>query len=457
MDVAVADINFDLYKVKAFLDTNIILECLPLAELPWQEIDVNGPILALITPTAMKEIDSKKQDGRIGKRAREFNRLIASVAAGGPPIVIRESLPRVEITLSKANRIRWDEYDDLDAEDGDSRIVAEALQAKGMNENGKLLLSHDIKPIAFASYYDLPTFHVSDTWLRQAEPHPKDREIQRLNQKLNEYQSTEPAFEISIDLIDTEPVKIVNIEDLTDSEHDSILNSISVMNPRMEQSRGLYGIGHYDHGYDEKYEKYQKRVQAFMTNYSRKLEQLFNQTKFSLRVVNTSKIQAENLLIEVNVTNGHVHDRFVFVSPQGPSKPHPDTTPFLIPKAFNSPIAARVGRHEFDYKQQPKYTQGFSVTCEDFRNTQEYLFNGVIGMDARAKEETMISVAITASNLRGAATTSKVIQRKIEKYHVSKLIDLDSLKITASVPMQDSILQGDRKAIDWNTLYEEET
>lgn len=196
-----AEIKYDSYKVKAFLDTNIILEGRPLAELPWEEIDTDGPILALMTPTAIKEIDSKKQDGRIGKRARAFNRLIAPVAAGGAPIIIRESAPRVELALSRAVRIKWDQHDDLDPGDGDSCIVAEVLHARDMSAHGKLLVSHDIKPIAFASNYDLPTLHVSDSWLRQPEPHPKDREIQKLNQELAQHREKEPAFEIGVELI----------------------------------------------------------------------------------------------------------------------------------------------------------------------------------------------------------------------------------------------------------------
>ena len=168
-------IAYDEYKVKAFLDTNIILEGRALAELPWEEIHALGPIIALITPTAIKEVDSKKQDGRIGRRAREFNKLIAPVAAGGPPIVIHESGPRVELALSYSVRIPWNLHDDLDPDDGDSRIVAEMLHAREITDAGKLLISQDIKPIALAANYDLETKHVSEKWLRQMEPAPPTR------------------------------------------------------------------------------------------------------------------------------------------------------------------------------------------------------------------------------------------------------------------------------------------
>lgn len=455
-----AEIKYDNYKVKAFLDTNIILEGLPLPELPWQEIDTDGPILALMTPTAIKEIDSKKQDGRIGKRAREFNRLIASVAAGGPPIVIRDSAPRVEIALSRAVRIPWDQHDDLDPVDGDSCIVAEVLHAKDMSAAGKLIVSHDIKPIAFASNYDVLTLHVSDSWLRQPEPHPKDREIQKLNQRLTQYQAAEPAFEIGIELIDGEPDSLVCIQDLSDAERAIIESRIQDMNPPLDQARGTFGIlsgiGTCDHSYDDRFKTYRKRLPVFMANYAQRLERLFNQARFRLKVVNTGKVHAENLLVEVGVTNGWLHDRFVFVSPQGPTKPMPRELPIIPMTNLRSMIPPRVGRHEFEYKEAPNYGRAFSVTCEDFRHRQEYVFEGVVSFDARAAETTEISVAVSASNFRGTADDIKAIERKVQTLHISKLIDLDVLKITVPVPMQELLDNRNYKAIDWKALDDED-
>lgn len=456
--MARAEIKYDYYKLKAFLDTNIILECRPLVELPWQEIDANGPILALLTPTAIKEIDSKKQDGRIGKRAREFNRLIASVAAGGPPIVIRDSAPRVELALSRAIRIPWDQHDDLDPNDGDSCIVAEVLHAKDMSAVGKLIVSHDIKPIAFALNYDVPTLHVSDSWLRQPEPHPKDREMQKLNQQLVQFRAAEPAFEFGLELIDAEPVTLLRIEDLSDAERAIIENRIKDLNPPVDQARGTYGmsanVGTYDYSYNERFEAYRKHFPIFMANYAQRLERLFNQARLRLKVVNTGKVQAENLLVEVNVINGWLHDRFVFVSPQGPIKPTPREMPLVPMTNLRSTIPPRVGRHKFEYKEAPNYGRAFSVTCEDFRHRQEYVFEGVVSFDPRAAETTEIAVAVTASNFRGSADDIKAIERRIETVHVSKLIDLNALKITAPVPMQALLDKQDYGAVDWKVLDE---
>lgn len=454
-----AEIKYDDYKIKAFLDTNIILECRPLTELSWQEIDIDGPILALITPTAIREIDSKKQDGRIGKRAREFNRLIASVAAGGPPIVIRESAPRVELALSRAFRIPWDHYDDFDPDDGDSCIVAEVLCAKDMNAVGKLIVSHDIKPIVYASNYDLATLHVSDSWLRPPEPHPKDREIQKLKQRLVQYQAAEPAFHIHIEVIAAEPVELVRIEDLSAVERATIHRRIHDLNPPVDQVRGTYrmmsAFGIYDDSYNDRFATYRKRLEVFMANYAQRLERLFNQTRVRLSVANTGNVQAENLLVEVGVANGWLHDSFVFVSPQGPKVPIPRRMPYIPMTNFQTVIPSHVGRHEFEYKEAPNGDPTFAVTCADFRCEQEYVFDGIVSLDARAADSSEIYIAITASNFRGTANNTKAIERTIKTRHVSALIDLNTLEITEPVPMQELLDENNQEAIDWNVLDDE--
>lgn len=459
-----ATIPYNDYKVKAFLDTNIILEGRALAELPWEEIDAEGPIIALVTPTAIKEVDSKKQDGRIGRRAREFNKFIAPVAAGGPPIVIRHSRPRVELALSYAVRIPWNQHDDLDPDDGDSCIVAETLHARDMTDAGKLLVSHDIKPIALAANYDLETKHVSQKWLRSMDPSPADREVQRLKGKLAEYEAKEPAFDIKIEMLDGEPVSVLRIEDLTDAERASIEHTIVADNPEEKQTLGRYSVRsdivRFDHSYGAKYKAYRNRIPIFMSNYAQRLERLFNQARFRVEVMNTGKMQAEHLLIDVSASSGWIHDQFVWVSPSGPNAPSPRTDHFLpIPQPSIHVVPPPIGRHEFAFKDKPDWRSSFfSVTCEDFRHGEDWAYDAVLGIDPRAPETT-ITVTVTASNLRGNAQFSKVIERQQETVHVSKVVDLNLLKVIAPTPI-DGHLDRERyeEKIDWEafTIEEEE-
>jgi hypothetical protein len=451
---------YNEYEVKAFLDANIVLEGRPLPELPWEEIHPDGPILALLTPTAIREIDSKKHDGRLAKVARAFNRLISPVATGSPPIVLREAGPRVELTLSSAAHIPWDQYDDLDPADGDSSIVAEVLHARDVPISGKLVVSHDIKPLIFASSYGVATRHVSDNWLRQPEPGPADKENQRLKQRLAQYQATEPAFDISIDLLSEEPVSIVRIEDLSDAERTAIQRRIYELNPPIDQARGAHGLipslAQYDPSYDERFQSYRDQLSIFLEIYAQKLEKLFNQVHFAVKVTNVGEVHAENILMEINVANGWSHDRYAFVSPRGPAAPRPRELPYFDTPNLEELISPRAGRHEFEFRKEPDCGPSISVTCEDFRHGQDWTFDGVVGMDARAEQLTTINVLITASNLRGSAEQVRVVERKVEVVHVSKLVDLDSLKLTAPIPMEELIKSREGlDSIHWGAFDEE--
>lgn len=443
--------DFDSYKVIAFLDANVILEGRPLAELPWQEVDPEGPVLLLLTPTAMKQIDVHKRDGRVGKIARAFNQTVSTVATGGRPVMIREDAPRVMLGLSTAERIDWDQYQDLDPNDSDHRIVAEVIHARGLGDAVKVVVSHDINPLAVATGRGLRTLRITDAWLRPAEPGPAEKEIQRLTQRLRQYEATEPSLEISIAAAGA-PLRVFRIQDLTDSEGESIEHKIHELHPRESQPRDAFGmtvgLGNYDHSYSERFETYRtKRLPAFMARYAENIERLFNQTPFRLEVRNAGKVQAENLLIEVSVCYGWIHDRFVFVSPQGPFAPRPRTTPYF-PMPNLGKMLANVGRHEMDYQEEPRRGESFSVTCADFRHGQSWGFEGVVGVDARRENATAITVRVTASNFRGEAEETLVVEKRIEQVHVSELIELEILKAIRHASIEDVIENEGIEAVD---------
>jgi len=112
-------------KVTVFLDSNLVLQGKPLDELPWEQIDQEGPIEILVVPKVASEIDSKKQDGRLTVIARTFNRMIAPLALGTlAEVVIRAASPRVVLSLAYPSPINWEDYQSLEPGDSDSRVVA---------------------------------------------------------------------------------------------------------------------------------------------------------------------------------------------------------------------------------------------------------------------------------------------------------------------------------------------
>lgn len=433
-----------LVPLAAFLDTNIILEGRPLAELPWEDVQCDGIILALIVPKAMEEIDAKKRDGRVGPIARAFNKLIAPSVLTGAPVVIRESGPRVVLAMAVCNRIPWNDYDELDPDDGDSRIVAEALNARDVDPTRRLLISHDIKPLAYATGRGLQVYQASDDWLRPAEPGPKDKEIQRLKQQMSELRKDEPSFKIEIGLSDINPLTVHRIAPLSADQASELTRKIKSSNRRKGQGSSFGNmyvpLFNEDYSYDRRFDKFvATTVPRFVENFNEKIETLCNQRHLKITVTNIGQIRADHLVIEVTTNSGWLNKRIVVVSPKGPIAPKMRGRFDLMPNLHNM-MQAHVGRHEFDFTTEARRSRNMVATCEDFRNRQEFYFEGVYAPSS-AEGEVEITVTLTAANMRGAKSETFRREKTIQDGDIASFVDTASGKMLVGYPVAEAIAQ----------------
>jgi hypothetical protein len=437
-----------LEELIAFLDANIVLEGKPVADLPWEQVAATGTIRVLIVPRAMEEIDEKKRDGRLGPIARAFNRLIGPSVTSGAPVVLRETGPRVELQMATCSRIPWDDYDELDPHDGDGRIVAEALHVRDVRSANRLLISHDIKPLAYASGRGLPVHRASDDWLRGPEPSPQDKEINRLRQQLAEFRKDEPTFAITVEVSDVDPFEVFQVAALEQAEQNALVATIKSQNPRRPNGRSdPYGLNSLnndrDSSYDGRYGHYvSKTVPEFAAAFGDKLEVLFNQRLLSIRVRNTGQIRADHLVASVSVSGGWINGRVVYLSPGGPAPPIPSPDYLqninLHRDFMLGTMPQRVGRHEFETTLRVRRGREMEVACEDFRSGQEYLFEGVVGPSSR-DVPLVISVSLTAKNIRGERKELFKQEKRIIQVEAGALIDLETLKPKRPYPTEREI------------------
>lgn len=442
----------------AFLDANIVLEGRPMDELPWEEVASQGTIRVMIVPKAMEEIDAKKRDGRLGLHARSFNRLIAPSVIEGRPVVLREVGPRVELEMVTCSRIPWEIYDELDIDDGDGRIVAEALNARGVASSRRVLVSHDLKPLAFATGRGLPVHRASDAWLRPVEPGPKDREIQRLKQQVADFKKDEPRFDIAIDVPDGNPATVHRIAPLTEAQAASVTEAILARNPRQEQRLDnlVIGLSDYDSSYEDEYAAWKvETVPRFVAAFSEKLEMVFNQMPIAIRVTNSGPIRADHLVVSVTTSDGWINERIVVASPAGPNAPVP--TPSWqrlqdVP-SLNDFMQSKVGRHELEMTRRPRRSSLLKVSCEDFRSGQEYSFAGSL-MTSRTTAPLVITVSVTAANLRGQQTETRRIEKRLVDALPGDLVDLATLRITGNFPIRAEMVRlietGRSSEVEWD-------
>ena len=411
-------IDFTAYSTILFMDSMVALEAKPLPQLPWHEIDHTGPILVLVVPQVIREIDKRKRDGRLGNRARAFNRLIGPAAEAASPKRICEAQVAVDIAIAVCDRIDWTAHDDLDPEDGDARVVAEMLHACGVPPERKLLFSHDINPIAMATRHGIKSRKVPDHWLLDPEPSPHEKEITRLRARVKELETTAPDLQPTIIFEVSPTLQLFQVRPLSSEEQATLVERLLTENPKPVQLRSPIPSLDYDPTLDRRYEKYAtSAVPSYASRLHQHLETHYGQVPFLLRIENIG------LVVVLKAIGGTLHDRFVCYPLLGPPAPRPKPQQFAPTFSdFRSALLRRpVGRHEMEFAVRPGRGHTIEIHCADFRQGSEWEFRGIASINPHAGSPFKLQVDVTASNLRG------VISRPFELSYTTKSVSPDEL------------------------------
>lgn len=426
-------INWEQFNTVAIIDSNIALECLDLGQLPWSEIDSSGPILVLVVPTVLQEVDAKKNHPRLGDHARRFNRAMRPLLGDQSAVTVRHSPnPKVELALAECSRVDWSNFPTLDPDEPDSRIVAQALNIIGLPHSVTVVVSQDIRPLHLAKQYGLRTHHIGEGWLRPKEISESAKKAALLQRELDAMKSREPSLSLSFKT-EVDSVVTYRIRDLSDTERLEFQNKILLLNPMPEQSHDLLGLSgifdRYDHTLLERYQRWQKKIiPEFMRDFERKIELNFGQIEIVFRIENIGQVPAESLLIRFVASGGWLNDRYVLAKPSGPHAPRIRQQP-LIPNFhnhFNRPTA-QVGKHEFTVIEPPKRSQRVQISCADFRHGYDFEYRMIAWVDPLA-DKFELSAIVTAKNLYGNVQDVMTVEKKVIESSASDLLDVDSMK-----------------------------
>lgn len=429
------DIDWNQFSVVAFIDSNVALECLALEQLPWREISNIDPVLVLVTPTVLQEVDSKKNHARIGDHARRFNRTMRPLLGERATVVIRQSpAPQVEVALADCGRIDWEQYPDLDPDEPDSRIVAQALAARGPSQECRVVVSQDIRPLHLARRHGLRTHHIGDNWLRPKEKSESEKRVDSLNREIDAIKSRQPKLTLSFSA-NKGSVSVHKIRDLSTQERKDIADTIIRLHPMPEQKRdssGFYNpLNDHDHTLSERYKRWEAEViPQFVLEYERKLELNFGQIEIIFRVENVGQVPAESLLIQLAAKGGWLNDRYVVVSPVGPRSPKVRLNSLFIPRNFkdhNFRSIAQPGKHEFVVLDTPNRSKSAQIACTDFRHGYDYEYRMVGWVDPNA-DEFCVEAVVTAANLYGETKGTLTVEKNVLETGVFDLVDHETLK-----------------------------
>jgi hypothetical protein len=455
-------IDWTQFPTVAFIDSNVALECLALEQLPWREVHSAGPILVLIAPTVLREVDSKKNHARLGDHARRFNRNLRPLLRGHSSVVVRPSpAPRVEIALADCPRVDWDQYPDLDPDEPDARIVAEALCARGPAQHIRVVVGHDIRTLHLARQHGLKIHEIGDNWLRPKEISEADKRAANLQRELDAIKERQPELALSF-TPNNASVDVLRIKQLSAEERIEIQQTIIRLNPMREQKQNHIEIydpfnRRYDGTLSKRYARWKKEIiPRFVDAYERKLELNFGQVAIQFHIKNTGQVPAESLLIRLSATGGWLNDKYVVASPAGPSAPTPRFRSFDIAGPFEHLRSlAQPGKHEFVVIAPPERSAEVRIGCADFRHGYDYEYRAVGWADPHA-EKFRVEAVVTAANLYGEATASLEIGKEVQEVSVQNLLDPKTLKFRQVPEIYDLLQRAPQEKVSSDFSFDGE-
>ncbi len=434
------------------LDTQMVFEARPLDQLDWASLS-GGPILLLVLPQVSSEIDARKRDGRLGQRARHINRLLdPSIETGQPAIVVAQPV-QVDIAYVAAGAIDWGPLEDLERDNGDDRIVAQARHALVDDPARVEILSFDSRPRAAARRHGLKACKPDEGWLLDREPSPSDRRVAELEQRVRVLQTTEPQLSISIEPVDQTPLVRHRVEPLPADLIGTVSQMILARHPRQRTSPfGMSGL-HENPNYQEDYDYYEKAmrerdVPAMHLGVARQ----FSSHPIRILIKNTGQLAAEHVTVELRSGNARLHGEPFLVDIFGP--PPPDTRRNLF---TNMPTLSRQlqrpDRTSFALQRSEDKAVQVEFRCEDFRHGRTQTLSALLELEEKTASVAQVEARVTARNMRGAVTATMVLPVEVRETAIGDLIDLDALRLRSAPPSRELLLAGLGEDEDLLTRY----
>lgn len=390
------------YDNVVVLDSQVVLEARPLHELPWGDL-FHGSILLLVVRQVQTEIDRKKNDGRLGKRAREFNKLLDGFIENRVPSPVMAA-PKVDVATVRNHRINWDNLEDLDRDDGDDRIVAQSLNAIVDDPTRLVLLSHDMRPRDAAATYSLKALKLPETWLRDPEPSPNQKRINELEAKVKLLAADQPHLEVRLEFVTPEPWIYREVSPPTPKQVRAILDRKLASAPPQSRRRPFdIGTGSFDPSHGDRLEAWEAVIQEDIPQIHRGLTKLHAQHRIRVTIENIGPISAEGLSLEIRSGNVVLHSMPYWVLVNGPCAPHPRMFPYHFPTINQHNLLS--ARHEpFSFYWDERGPDDHLILpCASFRQGKEYNFEVSVELLSRTPPRAQIEAIVTASNMKGDA------------------------------------------------------
>jgi hypothetical protein len=396
------------YDNLVIIDSQVVLEAKPLEQLPWKEL-FEGSILLLVVRQVQTEIDAKKGDGRLGKRARGFNKQLDGFIESRLPSSVTTD-PTVDVATLQNKAIDWDCLESLDRNNGDDLIVAQSLNALIDRPDDLVLLSHDMRPRDAAATHGLKAVKLPETWLKEPEPSPHERRLKELEQKIRLLEADQPQLKLHIEAISAEPWKYREVTPPSSDQVNEMLLKLIAEAPRQPQ-RSRWDVGlDYDHSFGDRLKNWEKNLREDLPQIHKGLTKLYAQHRIRVKIENVGSVSAEGLSLEIRSGNSVLHSKPYWVLVSGPAAPHP--RPFhLHTSTFLTTDFQPLRREQFKFYWDVSGPGGHIIqSCKSFRQDKTHIVEVFVELLADTPPKLHVEAVATASNMKGDERKRKLIE-----------------------------------------------
>lgn len=422
-----------------FIDSNLFLQCRPLAELDWHRLIGPEEVTLLIPSAVLAELDKHKSDGnsRRAQRARSALKFLDALLEAPNDTVVVRTTP-VKVIAQFAPEVPRD----ANTSNDDSILfeVAEMMRTHGSHTVG--LVTHDTNLKVKAKRKSLRFFPVPDEWLLAPEPDERDKRVRQLEEEVARLKKQTPIIEITLDGNQEVELIVPGYEPLTPDTVDRLMEAMAAKFPMkadfsLTSSERLLSAGSIDmfrwhppaeweitKYQNEEYPKWKQKLRD-------RLEQLHSYlcirdgiTDVRLLIVNNGTVPGEHVHVAIRasknllIINPKHHDKLlekVFTRPRVPTPPQPRQntleslshmhelgiyTPPYMPK-----MPTPRERDEFYLKVGENVDTEWVWACENMRHgvaPQEFAFR--IGVNAQSQPSGgQMAIEVSAENLPTAA------------------------------------------------------
>ncbi len=184
-----------------FIDTNVLIQCLPLSEIDWRAYCDADEVRLIISRPVQSEIDDQKSKGgdRLARKARKASTLIREIVLSDSGIKNLRAKDPV-VTLAVEGMIRPDPSlgDKLDYDKPDDQLVGIVHAFACANPGERVyLLTHDTGPLVTAKAIGVSFIPVPDEWLLPPEPSEADKKLRNLEAEIVRLKDQEPKFTLT--------------------------------------------------------------------------------------------------------------------------------------------------------------------------------------------------------------------------------------------------------------------